>query len=678
MNLCRIRILLLLSCVFLAFGGPVYCQDPGGKELPDEWTAIPFSGRITMRRTMNYSGPAYGGKGRAIVNENVFAVGTVVRCEEERNDDGALSGYQAIGYVQGDVNLSGRGIGGDATISEVTKISDRIEYSYRPTGSSWCGLKVNPGKGLIRLSLPDTTFRGGTTKTTMIAGGQRVESSAEGSYDLDMYTGQSFGVVTDEKYTPGSPFISGSCTATLKTMIPAVGVLRKVPVHYEVTWFLQIGKPKARLVLETDQHYDKWVPALAMGTGNTLAVTAKIIEPQGVRGRIEFTLEEVGREPGECMNHPNTKASDDFDLVIHPKLNGANFDVREDGQKATTTSELEQATILVQANDWGAYGQVRARAFLLVGGEEVEVDAVYEPLGAPCVAIPRDDNSNSIADCWERDHGVEGCGGDFDDDGEPAGKGPGDGLSAYEEYRGFYIQNRHHRLNPKKKDLFVFDQHGLMAGSYLPRATGLEVHYVLQDEINATDSVPATRKRVVNFNHDRHHLVDQHGLWVVESKHDSPDPFVWGLTGGKELGPPGTAEPDVKIYAEQIRTDITKIYRDNLPEIRNQQEQHGVRVDETWLGEQIKAATNYVTAHECCHGLGIGHHLESAGKSGPPKVRRKGVHQGQWSCVIRYVFYDDEILDILSGQPWPKALCETNHDCRHQLTVSDRDRQDGP
>jgi len=72
------------------------------------------------------------------------------------------------------------------------------------------------------------------------------------------------------------------------------------------------------------------------------------------------------------------------------------------------------------------------------------------------IRIPRDDDSNHIADCWAYNAGDE----DDDDDASLNNTYYGDGLTRYEEYRGVDINmdgtvSDAERLTPLHKDLFV-------------------------------------------------------------------------------------------------------------------------------------------------------------------------------------------------------------------------------
>jgi hypothetical protein len=91
--------------------------------------------------------------------------------------------------------------------------------------------------------------------------------------------------------------------------------------------------------------------------------------------------------------------------------------------------------------------------------------------------IPKDDNSNHIADYWEHWFDIKNPDAFADDDNTPAGDGDdGDSIALYDEYRGFHIHGKHERLSPEIKDLFVWDLSDLGVGIY--GVTGVSTHVV--------------------------------------------------------------------------------------------------------------------------------------------------------------------------------------------------------
>lgn len=104
--------------------------------------------------------------------------------------------------------------------------------------------------------------------------------------------------------------------------------------------------------------------------------------------------------------------------------------------------------------DFGAYGSLSAKANIPnIGEKSARVKRGGITTDKTQVKIPVDDNNNFIADCWFGDNGQA----NDDNDNVPQSNYPGDGLTRYEEYRLFRLAVGAERLDPDKKDVFIFD-----------------------------------------------------------------------------------------------------------------------------------------------------------------------------------------------------------------------------
>lgn len=223
---------------------------------------------------------------------------------------------------------------------------------------------------------------------------------------------------------------------------------------------------------------------------NTLSVTATIEQP-AVPGKFRFTLFDVTREKGWAMN-AGVKDDDSLDLEFVDGLDG--FLAPEetpDGWTIETNRTMTAATVVVKANDYGAWGKLKC---------EVNPGGHWFPCssenGEEYVTIPLDEDENKIADFWEEDKDVSGDAA-ADDDETPEGREPGDGFSNYEEYRGFKIKGEWIDTDPKEKDLFVHNASGreeITAGiQEFETKSELTVHEINRDELDKTN-------RIINFN----------------------------------------------------------------------------------------------------------------------------------------------------------------------------------
>ncbi len=709
-------------------GSAVMRDDPGGEKRSGAGTADwRWSGRKEADgRPAPDSGEVSTWSGNSTASLSAMITGS----EEIRDGDGTVTGYQPVGSVTGRVTERETFRAKNVSITSRYSHSAREEHGYT-TGSidGWCRLTVNPREGRYALSFPSVYLGGGTGETVMVFSGPdlRLEEREawHGLGPLDWIPAKPDGEKL--RYSPEKGVVEGIFTYSLppggldlehlrrgmKDVPPELsglkgelfsdyarlaegfaGAFGKVPGMYggtwTVTWSLNVGTVPVRVELEPGGEYENWMPELIRGVGNCVRVRAKIVEPAGLTGKIRFTLDDVSREPGVCMNFPFSGRDEIPDLVIS-EMSGSGLNISEDGQSAVTPDEVSETEIVLQPRDFGARGKLSATATVTAGGKEMEVRAVLKRTGEHWVTLPLDENRNGMADSWEKDRGIFPCAGDADDDGDPAGKAPGDGLSAFEEYRGFFVKGKHERLDPNRKDLFVYDPDGLAERAAFGPVTRLAVHYVEPEEGRCTGR--DERARVVNFRSGSCHLVDQHCLWIKKGTLPGPDPFNWGCCeGGPEIGPPRTADRYVLVFADQVRADLERTVRENRPEITNALSQRGLRPDGAWFDGQAAAAVAMTTIHEACHGLGIAHHYRSLRETLPKGADvEKAIMEmdispstGQMSCVMRYTRdwgkhprltfrAESETLDMLRGRPWPDTLCDTLDDCRGQMVVSDRE-----
>jgi hypothetical protein len=272
--------------------------------------------------------------------------------------------------------------------------------------------------------------------------------------------------------------------------------------------------------------YDSWRPKGGkneMDRGNALLFGAVLKRKDGKKldvfaRRFEFTLTRRSREPGVMMNWPPAAEvrSGEPDLKFDAGLN-AQFDLTiggEGGTKATTNEgKYDVAYAFVSSYDWGAHGVLAVEA-ILPSGRRVLGHLINDESQSE-ILIPKSSGpSDPIAEVWRREHNVVGIDAASDSDGSPVGDGhEGDGLTLYEEYRGFLINGQHHDTDPTKKDLFVFNRIGADAQSGLKmfgERTGLEVHWQLRE-------IELSPEREINFNSSgTYQLHRQHGL-IVEA-----------------------------------------------------------------------------------------------------------------------------------------------------------------
>jgi hypothetical protein len=93
------------------------------------------------------------------------------------------------------------------------------------------------------------------------------------------------------------------------------------------------------------------------------------------------------------------------------------------------------------------------------GGMAVIEAAFTSPSGAAgtyLFVIPQDSNRNGMPDVWEARFCPNGCLATDDGDAGPVTPSPiGDGIAAFDEYRGFIVSGQHVSTDPRQRDLFV-------------------------------------------------------------------------------------------------------------------------------------------------------------------------------------------------------------------------------
>ena len=175
-----------------------------------------------------------------------------------------------------------------------------------------------------------------------------------------------------------------------------------------------------------------------------------VLTPDAKRNTpVTFQLTEVSQHPGIAMNFPvsgaDTTADIDFATTSVPK-------VPSKGTKAVS--------VTLNIRDYAAQGKV-AISYKTTSGTTRTFHK----------QIPLDANANELPDVgWNAlansatgamNHVSDAHPPNSDTDNDPVVTGlptqgmTGDGLTAFEEYRGFLVRGAHRRLHPLRKDLFI-------------------------------------------------------------------------------------------------------------------------------------------------------------------------------------------------------------------------------
>ncbi len=302
----------------------------------------------------------------------------------------------------------------------------------------------------------------------------------------------------------------------------------------------------ARFVLRTQGDYSEFRPKPGDSEtkpGNSLKIDWEVEEPgvpadkQAKVTKVVFTLAGVSEYPGVCMNWPlNPMSPTDPDLQFKEQVPPVGGYILSDKNRGLTLNgnavSNRQGTVSVDCFDGAAIGTLTAEATLSDGRV---LKGVVEPTGLLKVLIPdREEGVSEIAKAW-RNKFAPNLEDAEDREDEPKGDGQvGDGLSVWEEYRGFR-QNTIWKDNcdPKNKDIFIENRVGAAAEagiSLFKDATQLVIHKIKEPEHKID--------RVINFNSrgDRH-TVDQHCL-ILRVSDDPNVGTAEGVFGAIFPGPP--------------------------------------------------------------------------------------------------------------------------------------------
>ena len=335
-----------------------------------------------------------------------------------------------------------------------------------------------------------------------------------------------------------------------------------------------------------------------------------------------FELMKVSNEKGIAMNFPVESPTIICpDLTISNDVKHEAYDNKTGGEnckdinlQARTVAPVKTYEIKVLSLDYAAYGLFRSFANMSKGSETnissespvylsiplTEKDVSFPP-GRPNkfemakdnrVTIPYDIDGNHIADNgWVASDNVEMQDPPDlkqDEDNKPDGDNlNGDGLTTYEEYRGFMtVENgiiKHVRTNYNLKDIFIRREQKHLDISLYKTVSELNVHEINKEQYEE-------KTRYINFNNKKAtHLLDQSGLYLIDGIKN--ELYMGYCMGGPSI-PNNVTE--VQIYTEQVQkmVDFTNA---GVPEA-------------LWI--DYKTKLKQVIAHELLHANNVCHHGE--------------------------------------------------------------------
>jgi hypothetical protein len=490
----------------------------------------------------------------------------------------------------------------------------------------------------------------GTTDTTefSVSGGQNILSTTSspsllanplnGTLRLSTasFTGADTGLVNTTETLTDAGVVTSLQTQTLwgpimTTAVPAQGTFLTVPLpsavgpvtgstsfqagvggltglaNWTLTWNFAPATAQFDLVVNIPA-YPTWRPTggkneqdigsdPATGLPNTLEIDAQLMDKStgeiAYPDTLTFSLLKVSQEPGVTLNWPPSgQAQNNLDLTFDAAVNPL-AQVSSDGTSAVLNTGPDHvfptSGVLLSPHDWGGWATLNVTATV----DGIQVQGHLPGDSNNDIRLPKRQVGSLIADSWKDDHDIP-LGTPDDDDSEKSpdnNPNSGDGLTLYEEYRGFYVHCAigincvggllHREGDPHTKDLFVVNDMGpdVVAGINLFAAgSGVKVCCAtLRDDLVTPD-------HIINFNHSQApHEIDQHAVVIVKGNADAA-PCTQG----------GPAQPK----------NISKIYFPPMGNILAQALQEGGTARFQWANLAYPSEV----AHELGHSVDIWHH----------------------------------------------------------------------
>jgi hypothetical protein len=430
----------------------------------------------------------------------------------------------------------------------------------------------------------------------------RVAFNADGTYDIEAIS---------PKYTCGTPDEATLGLDAHSIPIPSnrnllSGTKTNLSDDYlgkgssTTTWNLT-RSVEAYLIVKPEK-YDTWLPEPGKDEftqGNTLMVRLEIQGPNGQPSKIkakkiELKLEGTSQEPGFTLNQPAFPTVDFPDIGFLP---GVKTPATPMVQSLEIECNCNLAYATLAAFDGGAYTTLTAEA-LLEGDIRVQ-GTLLVPGGIEKIPIPKRDSGSNIGSYWWKQYNRR-LGDGVDNESSKWNEKDGDGLSAYEEYRGVISKGKFRRLNPLKKEVGIW----LTLADYDLFFKGFQKF----DAASEIEPVPFIDNEIfvdrkLNRNFKTSNVYEQYAIRM------STGALNDGVAG-KAVNYGGPKFTRVIIIDwKQIQTLYPEIQRDALP---------------ARLPYTVQDLLAKTVAHELAHGLNVPHHGEQAYIKSPDTIRAGG------------------------------------------------------
>ena len=224
------------------------------------------------------------------------------------------------------------------------------------------------------------------------------------------------------------------------------------------TWNFYRGPLDAEFVFGSLEH-DTWLPEPGKDEntpGKKITVLLDIFDKDRKPARFkakyfELELKNTSKEPGIALNAPLNPSSNPMPDMKFLETPGAVISNNGQSMRLTATESGSDDSLQIGSFDGGGYTTLVGYA-MLENGVRAEGQLEFSG-GKKEMDIPKRKAGSKIASYWLLNHGNPA-----EDDDKERSKGnsnEGDGLTAYEEYRGIWSQGKWRQLDPQKKELAV-------------------------------------------------------------------------------------------------------------------------------------------------------------------------------------------------------------------------------
>jgi hypothetical protein len=337
------------------------------------------------------------------------------------------------------------------------------------------------------------------------------------------------------------------------------------------------------------QDYDNWMPEPGrdeITKGNVLHLSLKLQKGNGQAPEVkaksfELELENTSSEPGITLNAPLVPRIDLPDLRFQIEQPNSQLDNNFQFLRINCNG-CSQAAASIASFDGGGYTTLKVKAILEDNSEVI--GSLHVANGIREIPIPKRESTSNIAARWRVANNVAN---DDEDIEESNGNtNNGDGLSAYEEYRGVIAEGVFKRLDPRKKELGV----RMKRAEFALFTTGIRL---LENEADIKvirfHENEIGNDRRLNKNSATSNIYEQNALKLEKVR------LPEGVMGACE---PIEVSPKIPKLATRVSVDV-----DQMMQI----EAHYIAIGSAGpssLQDEIAATT----AHELGHALGISHH----------------------------------------------------------------------